>query len=77
MDGADDGAAGVDGVAHCAHHDGGRPRIQATCRLILHSSRISLGHKTYSILAPPHGTVAEALVQASLLCNYDPENGLE
>ena len=43
MDGADDGAASVDGVAHCAHHDGGRPRVQATRRLVLHGSRIRSG----------------------------------
>ena len=35
VDGADHSAAGVDGVAHCAHHDGGRPRVQAARRLIL------------------------------------------
>ncbi len=37
VDGAHDGAAGVDGVAHRAHHDGGRARIQPRRRLILHT----------------------------------------
>ena len=37
MDGADHSAAGVDGVAHGAHHDGGRPRVQARCWLVLHT----------------------------------------
>ena len=36
MDGADHSAPCVDGVAHCAHHDGGRPCIQATRWLVLH-----------------------------------------
>lgn len=35
VDGAHDGAAGVDGVAHSAHNNCGRARIQPRCRLIL------------------------------------------
>ena len=39
MDGADHGAAGVDGVAHRAHDDGRRPRVQAARRLILRAQQ--------------------------------------
>ena len=44
MDGADNGAPCVDGVAHGAHHDRGRASVQAAGGLILHAGRDSMNH---------------------------------
>ena len=45
VDGAHNGAAGVDRVAHRAHHDRGRARVQPRGRLVLHAHP--------SLLSPP------------------------
>ena len=42
VDGADDGAPCVDGVAHGAHHDCGRPCIQPARGLVLHTHSCQL-----------------------------------
>ena len=44
MDGADHGAAGVHGVAHGAHHDGGGTRIQPC------EERVPMRRRQYIIL---------------------------
>ena len=65
VDGADDNAPCVDGVAHCAHHDRGRVSVQAACGIILHAGRTSMNHRQQHLITFISGVPGLAFLGSS------------